>query len=119
MNSFLVSEVSINATACVRVSLSCVVGVPLLRLLVQLHVRHQDVLLRLLRQAGVGPAVTGAFVGAPGPHSSPPVQINQTCDQRQQHQGRDDDDDEGGHAVDVRCGETEDPRQDEETKVKV
>lgn len=37
----------------------------LLWLLVQLHVRHQDVLLRLLRQAGVGAAVAGALIGPP------------------------------------------------------
>lgn len=37
----------------------------LLWLLVQLHVGHQDVLLRLLRQAGVGAAVAGALVGPP------------------------------------------------------
>lgn len=45
----------------------------LLCLLVQLHVRHQDVLLGLLRQAGVGAAVAGAFVRTSGPDSSPAV----------------------------------------------
>lgn len=45
----------------------------LLWLLVQLHVRHQDVLLSLLCEAGVGAAVAGTFIGPPGPNSSPTV----------------------------------------------
>lgn len=45
----------------------------LLCLFVQLHVRHQDVLLRLLREVGVGAAVAGTFIGSPGPNGSPTV----------------------------------------------
>lgn len=80
----------------------------LLCLLVQLHVRHQDVLLRLLAEAGVGATVAGAFVGAPRPHSSPAVQEDQAHDQRHQGQARHQDDDQNGQVVGVGWVEGED-----------
>ncbi len=71
----------------------------LLWLLVQLHVRHQDVLLRLLRQAGVGAAVAGTFIGPPGPNSSPTVQVDHTDNQHHQHQARHHDNNQSGQVV--------------------
>lgn len=71
----------------------------LLGLLVQLHVRHQDVLLRLLRQAGIGAAVASAFIGPPGPDGSPSVQVDDDRDQRHQDQGRHQDDDQRGQVI--------------------
>lgn len=76
----------------------------LLGLLVQLHVRHQDVLLRLLRQAGVGAAVAGTFVGAPGPNRSPAVQVDDDGDQRHQEQRRHQDHNQRGQMVNVHWG---------------
>lgn len=73
----------------------------LLGLLVQLHVRHQDVLLGLLRQAGIGAAVASAFIRPPGPHSPPTVQVDDRDDQRHQEQRRHRDDDERGQMVAV------------------
>lgn len=74
----------IHATLCVRVSTlksvrssqSVQWQLRLLWLLVQLHVRHQDVLLGLLGEAGVSAAVAGPLVGAPRPNSSPTVQVD-------------------------------------------
>lgn len=74
----------------------------LLWLLVQLHVRHQDVLLSLLREAGVGAAVAGSFVGPPGADSSPTVQVDHTDDQHHQHQARHHDDNQSGEVVAIR-----------------
>lgn len=73
----------------------------LLGLLVQLHVRHQDVLLRLLRQAGIGAAVASAFVRAPGPGAPPAVQVDDGGDQRHQEQRRHQDHDQRGQMVGV------------------
>lgn len=98
---------NINAT----ISLSCVgsgpvlgggVGPLLLRLLVQLHVRHQDVFLHLLRLVGVGAAVAGTFVGPPGANSPPTVQVDHADDQRHQQQARHHDDNKSGQVVAVR-----------------
>lgn len=73
----------------------------LFRLLVQLHVRHQDVLLYLLSKVGVGAAVPGPFIGPPGPDSSPAVEVENANDQHQQHQGRHNDNNQSGHVVTV------------------
>lgn len=74
----------------------------LLWLLVQLHVRHQDVLLRLLRQAGVGAAVAGALIGPPWPDNSPTVQVDHADNQRHQHQARHHDNNQSGQMVTIR-----------------
>lgn len=79
----------------------------LLCLLVQLHVRHQDVLLRLLAEAGVGAAVAGAFVGAPRAAAPPAVQEDQARHQRHQGQARHQHHDEDGQVVTAGCKEAE------------
>lgn len=71
----------------------------LLCLLVQLHVRHQDVLLNLLRLAGVGAAVAGPFIGPPGPDRSPTVQVDHADYQHHQHQARHHDNNQSGQVV--------------------
>lgn len=73
----------------------------LLGLLVQLHVRNQDVLLGLLRQAGIGTAVASTFVRAPGPHGPPAVQVDEHDDQSHQEQRRHQDDDQRRQMVSV------------------
>lgn len=73
----------------------------LLGLLVQLHVRHQDVLLGLLRQAGIGTAVASTFIRPPGPNSPPTVQVDDRDDQRHQEQRRHRDDDQRRQMVSV------------------
>ncbi|TNN85944.1 hypothetical protein EYF80_003788 [Liparis tanakae] len=65
----------------------------------QLHVGHQDVLLHLLRLAGVGAAVAGPFVGPSGPDRSPAVQVDHAHDQRHQHQARHHEDDQNGQRL--------------------
>ena len=75
----------------------------LLWLLVQLHVRHQNVLLCLLGSAGAGAAVAGTVVGAPGADAAPPVQVDDPHDQQHQNQARHHDDDQGGQVVHFRC----------------
>ena len=72
-------------------------------LLVQLHVRHQNVLLRLLGGAGAGAAVAGPVVGAPGAEDAPPVQVDDPHDQQHQDQARRHDDDQGGQVVHFGC----------------
>lgn len=76
----------------------------LLWLLVQLHVRHQDVLLRLLRQAGVGAAVAGPFVRPPRTNGLSTVQVDHADDQQHQQQARYRDDDQSGEVVVFSCG---------------
>lgn len=94
----------------IEIGLSCVTLGPvlgwsraslLLWLLVQLHVRHQDVLLSLLCKAGIGAAVAGSLIGPPGPDSSPTVQVDNTNDQHHQHQARHHDDNESGQVVSI------------------
>lgn len=72
---------------------------PLLWLLVQLHVGHQDVLLGLLSGVRVGAAVAGPLVGPPGPDSSPAVQVDHPDDQHHQNQARHHDNDQSGEVV--------------------
>lgn len=79
----------------------------LLCLLVQLHVRHQDVLLRLFAEAGVGPAVTGSFVGAPSADAAPAVQEDQARHQGHQGQARHQHHDQDGQVVAGGCKEAE------------
>lgn len=74
----------------------------LLWLLVQLHVRHQDVLLSLLSKAGVGAAVAGPLIGPPGPNSSPTVQVDNTDNQQHQHEAGHHDNNESGQVVPIR-----------------
>lgn len=73
----------------------------LLWLLIQLHVRHQDVLLSLLCEAGVGAAVTGPFIGTPGPDSSPTVQVDHSNNQHHQHQASHHDNNQSGQVVTI------------------
>ena len=76
----------------------------LLRLLVQLHVGHQDVLLGLLGVAGAGAAVASPFVGPLQAHRPPTVQVDHADDQRHQHQACHYDDDQSGQMVAVHWG---------------
>lgn len=77
-------------------------GAPLLLwLLVQLHIRHEDVLLCLLGEAGIGAAVAGSFIGPPGPDSPAAVQVDYADDQHHQHQARHHDDNESGQVVTI------------------
>lgn len=88
--------------SCLNQPLLCRVGPGrslLLGLLVQLHVGHQDVLLNLLRLAGVGAAVAGPFIGPPGPDRLPAVQVDHADDQHHQHQARHHDNDQNGQVV--------------------
>lgn len=60
----------------------------LLRLLVELHVRHQDVLLGLFGVVGVGAAVARPLVRSPGACLVPAVQVDHAHDEDHQHQAR-------------------------------
>ena len=75
----------------------------LLWLLVQLHVRHQNVLLHLLGGAGAGAAVAGTIVGAPGTDAALPVQVDDPHNKQHQDQACHHDDDQGGQVVHFRC----------------
>lgn len=77
------------------------VGPELLRLLVQLHVGHQDVLLGLLVEAWVGAAVARPLEGTPRPCGSPPVQVDHSGYQQKQHQSCHYDDDQSRQVVDI------------------
>ena len=74
----------------------------LFRLLVQFHVRHQDVLLSLLAGVGIGATVARALVGALRPHASPAVQVDDPHDQHQQNQPCYHDQNQGGQVIALR-----------------
>lgn len=88
----------------------------LLCLLVQLHVRHQDVLLRLLAQPRVGAAVASAFVGATRADAAPAVQEDQARHQRHQSQARHQHHDEDGQVITAGCKEAQERTEQSQTR---
>lgn len=115
----------IHATTCIQhfeISLYCVRSgsVPgwsvspgrlgLLWLLIQLHVRHQDILLGLFCTVRVGAAVAGPFIRAPRSNSSVSVEVDHANNQHHKHQARYHNNNQRGQAVTIYWVEIEKER---------